>query len=193
MAQSLIDASSMLSASRFIAMPFMPDAYRAATTDPALVPHTRSTWMLRASSALITPMCAKPRAAPPPSARPTRMGRGGLTTGGGKAVTTGLSLDATLSDRPPVVVQAARTADAAASEKLRRLRRGDDGFNDFSSSDACATRWGRVTGASRSRKHDRRRRSYCAASMRRAHIIKQSARGARKRETGKAEGTARRV
>jgi hypothetical protein len=34
---------------------------------------------------------------------------------------------------PPVVVQAASTAEAAANEKLRRARRGDDGFNGFSS------------------------------------------------------------
>jgi hypothetical protein len=31
------------------------------------------------------------------------------------------------------VVQAASTADAAASEKLRRLKLGDEGFNEFSS------------------------------------------------------------
>src|SRR5258708_9071489 len=113
-AQSLSDASSIVNASRFIAMPFMPDAYSALTTEPALVPHTRSIWTLRASSALITPMCAKPRAAPPPSASPTRIGRGGWTTGGG-VVATGVSVDAALSGLLPVVVQAGRTVEAAAS------------------------------------------------------------------------------
>ncbi|CAH2906706.1 MAG: hypothetical protein CPSOU_0554 [uncultured Paraburkholderia sp.] len=33
----------------------------------------------------------------------------------------------------PAVVQAASTAEAAASEKLRRPKRGDEGFNEFSS------------------------------------------------------------
>ena len=85
-AQSLIDASSMVSASLLIAMPFIPDADSAAITDPALVPASRSTRTLRASSALITPMCANPRAAPPPSARPMRSGRGGSVFGGALAL-----------------------------------------------------------------------------------------------------------
>ena len=34
------------------------------------------------------------------------------------------------------VVQAVRTADAAASEKVRRLKRGADEFNDFSNNGA---------------------------------------------------------
>ena len=134
MAQSLIDASSMVRASLFSAKPFMPDAYSAPTTDPALVPATRSTWILRASSPLITPMCAKPRAAPPPSASATRSGRCGLSSGG--VVVTGVVATGVLSVLLPVVVQAASTAEAAASEKLRRARLGDEGFNEFSSNGA---------------------------------------------------------
>ncbi|MEX3761549.1 hypothetical protein [Paraburkholderia phenoliruptrix] len=42
----------------------------------------------------------------------------------------------------PAVVQAASTAEAAASEKLRRPKRGDEGFNEFSSNGT-----GGVTGA----------------------------------------------
>jgi hypothetical protein len=48
---------------------------------------------------------------------------------------------------PPVVVQAASTAEAAANEKLRRARRGDEGFNEFSSNgagDATGVAAGRV-------------------------------------------------
>ncbi|MDR8804933.1 hypothetical protein FEP89_05698 [Burkholderia multivorans] len=73
--------------------------------------------MPRASSAFSTPICEKPRAAPPPSAMP---------------ILTGLScgcvaLDA-LSERdlPPNEVQAARLADAHAIVNWRRDRRGDD-------------------------------------------------------------------
>src|ERR1700751_6032334 len=98
--------------------------------------------MLRASSALITPICAKPRAAPPPSARPTRKGRGGLTTGGVVDSAGGAVLPAVLSAGltgsgdllPPGIAQALSRADAAATEKVRRERRGEDGFNEFSSS-----------------------------------------------------------
>src|SRR5262249_31972040 len=124
MAQSLIDASSIFNARRLSAKPFIPDAYSAPTTEPALVPHTRSTSLLRASSAWTTPICAKPRAAPPPSASPTCSGRG-LTTGGvGESVGGGV-FDAVLSDGltgsgcllPPGSAQALNTAEAAASEK----------------------------------------------------------------------------
>ncbi|AMM13637.1 hypothetical protein AX768_05510 [Burkholderia sp. PAMC 28687] len=87
MAQSLIDASSMVSASLLMAIPFIPDADNAAITDPALVPLSRSTFTLRASSALITPICANPRAAPPPSARPMRTGRCGDVATGEAGVT----------------------------------------------------------------------------------------------------------
>jgi hypothetical protein len=41
-----------------------------------------------------------------------------------------------LSGWLPVVVQAVRTADAAASEKARRLRREVDCVNDFSNNGA---------------------------------------------------------
>ena len=50
--------------------PLLPDAYSAATRLPAEVPTTRSGRMPASSSTWITPMWAKPRAAPPPSARP---------------------------------------------------------------------------------------------------------------------------
>jgi hypothetical protein len=49
---------------------------------PALVPATTSTVMPCASSALITPMWAKPRAAPPPRARPILILRGATGSGG---------------------------------------------------------------------------------------------------------------
>ncbi len=48
--------------------PFLPEAYRAPTSEPALVPITMSGTIPCASSALMTPMCAKPLAAPPPRA-----------------------------------------------------------------------------------------------------------------------------
>ncbi len=117
----------MVSASLLMAMPFMPDAYSAAMTEPALVPATRSTGTLRASSALITPICAKPRAAPPPSASPIRTGacRWVSVLGGGVLVVV---VDVAL---PPVaVVHAVTTDDSAASENARREseRRDDDGF-----------------------------------------------------------------
>src|ERR1700687_6122192 len=118
----------MVSASLLIAIPLMPDAYSAPTTEPALVPHTRSTWMSRASSALITPMCAKPRAAPPPSASPTRMTRSRVAAAGRVVGAKGAAT-------PPVLLlvdaQAVRTADAQASENVRRVRRGDEGFKRF--------------------------------------------------------------
>jgi hypothetical protein len=43
-----------------------------------------------------------------------------------------------LSGWLPVVVQAVRTADAAASEKARRLRREVDCVNDFSNNGASS-------------------------------------------------------
>ncbi len=67
----------------------MPLAYSAPTTLPALVPETTSGWMPLASSILITPMCANPLAAPPPSARPTRIGATLTGAGGGVTATGG--------------------------------------------------------------------------------------------------------
>ena len=52
----------------------MPLAYSAPTTLPALVPETTSMRRPLASSILITPMWAKPFAAPPPRAMPMRTG-----------------------------------------------------------------------------------------------------------------------
>jgi hypothetical protein len=51
-------------------------------------------------------------------------------------LTVGVAATGVLSVLPPVVVHAASTAEAAASEKLRRARRGDEGFNEFSSNGA---------------------------------------------------------
>src|ERR1700710_1508692 len=118
MAQSLIDASSMVSASLLMAMPLIPDADNAAITEPALVPLSRSTFRLRASSALITPMCANPRAAPPPSARPIRTVLWGVLVAGMGDVggTGGLSAVVELV----VVVHAVSTADAQPRENARR-------------------------------------------------------------------------
>src|ERR1700712_1179226 len=113
MAQSLIDASSMVNASLLMAMPFIPDADNAAITDPALVPLSRSTFRLRASSALITPICAKPRAAPPPSARPIRMVRCSVGVTGGEV---GTGVPATVAEFDVTVVEHALSrADAQPS------------------------------------------------------------------------------
>ena len=57
----------------------LPLAYRAATTLPAEVPVTKSTWMPCSCSTCSTPMWAKPLAAPPPSARPMRGSLGTCT------------------------------------------------------------------------------------------------------------------
>src|SRR6266540_1371922 len=51
---------------------------------PTLVPTTRSTGIRSCSSTRMTPMCAKPRAAPPPRTSAT-FGSGMFTTGGGGA------------------------------------------------------------------------------------------------------------
>src|SRR5690554_4963165 len=67
----------------------MPPAYSAPTTAPALVPDTTSTPIPLASSILITPMWAKPLAAPPPSARPTRTGGGSGSDAGVGSIATG--------------------------------------------------------------------------------------------------------
>ena len=58
---------------------------------------------------------------------------GGVVGGVVAAVLAGREV---LSDWLPVVVQAVRTADAAASEKARRLRREVDCVNDFSNNGA---------------------------------------------------------
>jgi len=131
---------------------------------------------------LITPMCAKPRAAPPPSARPTRSGRCGLTAGvGGTAAVVGVG--ATSSGLLPVDAQAERTAEAAAIENVRRDKRGDDGFNEFSCDGADV----RVNASRRvSCKGDRRRRSSRAAQSPRAarahHNAKRTRRDHRPKE-----------
>ena len=88
--QSVMADSSIARATRASSVPLRPAAYRAATKLPALVPTTKSGRMPASSSTWITPMWAKPRAAPPPSAKPMR---GGLGSFGG-AAGAGLGVDA---------------------------------------------------------------------------------------------------
>ena len=47
-----------------------PDAYKAPIKDPILVPDIKSMGIFNSSIALSTPICAYPRAAPPPRAIP---------------------------------------------------------------------------------------------------------------------------
>src|ERR1700687_3758720 len=68
----------MLNAIFCSANPLLPAAYNAPTRLPALVPTTISGTIPCDSSALITPIWAKPRAAPPPSASAILMWRGAL-------------------------------------------------------------------------------------------------------------------
>src|SRR5688572_7204671 len=97
----------------------MPLAYIAPTTLPALVPDTTSGWKPLASSILITPIWAKPLAAPPPRATPIRIFGGGATTGG--ATTTGDGVGLTASPPPQA---ASRTVTEASSSGRREV----DGF-----------------------------------------------------------------
>ena len=80
----------------------MPLAYRAPTTLPALVPATMSGARPLASSILITPMCAKPFAAPPPSAMPMRTGASAV------GIDVVLALAALVLVRGTVLPQAAK-------------------------------------------------------------------------------------
>src|SRR6266568_3929175 len=75
--QSVTALSSISSASFCSWKPLAPPAYNAATTLPALVPTTMSGTIPWASSALMTPMCANPRAAPPPRTRASLPPEGG--------------------------------------------------------------------------------------------------------------------
>src|SRR5450830_791359 len=111
-AQSEMAASSMSNAIFCRAKPELPAAYRAPTTLPALVPVTMSAWMPCDSSALITPICAKPRAAPPPSARTILILRG-VTTMGSGGVNACIGFGA--------VVSQPASAKAARASRVRRL------------------------------------------------------------------------
>jgi hypothetical protein len=87
---------------------------------------------------------------------------------------------------PPVLLlvdaQAVRTADAQASENVRRVRRGDEGFKRFLQRRREPGWAGRQTaGAAFQANTAAKRQPYRAAhSMRRAHILNQSAGGRRK-------------
>src|SRR5689334_21976686 len=99
--QSANAVSSIASAIVASSRPFLPDANSAATTLPADVPTSRSGTSPFSSSAWMTPMWAKPRAAPPPSARPIRDRRGGA--GGGATIGEGADAADATGATPPVV------------------------------------------------------------------------------------------
>jgi hypothetical protein len=107
----------MPSASWLSAAPFLPDAYSVATRLPADVPTTRSGRMPFSSSTWMTPMCAKPRAAPPPRARPMRggfgAGVGAITSGTGGVTTTATGGTATGGGATGAVVHAAARTSVA--------------------------------------------------------------------------------
>jgi hypothetical protein len=69
-----------------------------------------------------------------------------LTAGGAGDVDAVLGVGATFSGLLPVDAQADRTAEAAAIENVRRDKRGDDGFNEFSSDGADVQAKGRAAG-----------------------------------------------
>ncbi|BDC38004.1 hypothetical protein PTKU15_13010 [Paraburkholderia terrae] len=92
-----------------------------------------------------------------------------------------LGVGVTVSGLLPVDAQAERTAEAAAIENVRRDKRGDDGFNEFSSDgvDVHAKVSCRVSCKSdRWRRSSRAARSLSGAGRQRAHIIMQSGRAA---------------
>ncbi|KAG1389898.1 hypothetical protein G6F58_013157 [Rhizopus delemar] len=76
----------------------MPLAYSAPTTLPALVPDTTTGSKPLASNILITPMWAKPLAAPPPSAMPIFTGLACGTTVAGQQADQQLFDHAVLAD-----------------------------------------------------------------------------------------------
>lgn len=92
----------------------MPLAYSAPTTLPALVPDTTTGANPLASSILITPICAKPLAAPPPSATPIFTGLGAVADG---ACTTGAGVAGRGS---PPQAESRPISDSKARERGRR-------------------------------------------------------------------------
>ena len=92
----------------------MPLAYSAPTTLPALVPDTTTGSKPLASSILITPIWAKPLAAPPPSAMPILTGLAGVTgtAAGGGVGRTG---------SPPQPA----SRPSRATDSVRRVRRNE--------------------------------------------------------------------
>ncbi len=122
-AQSVRRDSSRLRAIVSSSLPVRPAAYMAATKLPAEVPVTMSGWMPFSSSTSITPMWAKPRAAPPPSARATRGGRVGLgtsATAGAGAQTGNWSATGRLTGAVPQAVNSAAPSPARAAQAARR-------------------------------------------------------------------------
>ena len=96
----------------------MPLAYKAPTTLPALVPATKAGAKPLASSILMTPMCAKPLAAPPPSAMPILRGAGSAAEGVAVAALGGDPAGALAGVLPQAVSPAsvAKASDASARE-----------------------------------------------------------------------------
>ncbi len=68
----IASAQSMSATSCSRSATLMPDAYRPPTIAPMLVPAIASIGTRMRSSSRNTPMCAAPRAPPPPSTSPTR-------------------------------------------------------------------------------------------------------------------------
>src|SRR5450830_1808408 len=116
--QSEIVASSISSASFCKAKPLLPAAYKAPTRLPALVPTTISGTMPCDSSALITPTCAKPRAAPPPSASAMR-GFCGSLVGAATGVTGDVSTGAADLDGMRLLQAARRERESTATTRCK--------------------------------------------------------------------------
>ncbi len=117
----------------------MPLAYRAPTTLPALVPDTTTGSKPLASSILITPMWAKPLAAPPPSAMPIFTGLAcGTTVGaGGGAGRTGSppqpasrpirATDSSMRGRNRLIGSALAALDSGKGASIPKRWRGGQG------------------------------------------------------------------
>ena len=98
--------------------PLYPAAYRLPTTLPALVPTTISTLMPCASSALITPTCENPLAAPPPSASAIfGLGKGLVATGLGGSIFGGGSVAQPANSRPETNRAKKRRVDICIPDK----------------------------------------------------------------------------
>src|SRR5690606_40516264 len=103
----------------------MPPAYSAPTRLPGLVPVITLALIPLASSILITPMWAKPLAAPPPRARPMRGGGGG-----GSGAGTGAGTGPATRPGPPEA-QAASRPSSRPDRTARRERYGKARVRDI--------------------------------------------------------------